>query len=70
MSFFKNRKRIFGEKISPDCKYCRYISEDEEPSCKYGTPDTPCKKYEYDPLKRTPMNAPALKHYSKDDFTL
>ena len=52
--------RLFGNNIQPACKYCTegfYKPGEEQVLCiKRGvtTPDFHCKKFDYDPLKRSP----------------
>jgi hypothetical protein len=59
------RKKLFGNKIEPDCSLC-YYADDK----KCGSGKKPCSRFRYDPLKRTPENLPPLGHFSKDDFEL
>lgn len=61
------KKRLFGNKIEPDCSLCYYAGGNE---CGPGAEQKPCSRFRYDPLKRTPGNLPGLGHFSKDDFKL
>lgn len=61
------KKRLFGNKIEPDCSLCYYSDGD---GCSLGSEQKPCGRFRYDPLKRTPENLPELHHFSKDDFKL
>lgn len=73
MEFFKKiikKKKAFGDKIEPNCIYCRYNSGNQTVACRFGNSADDCKKYEYDPLKRDPASQPKLKQYSEDDFSL
>ncbi len=65
---------LYGSNIEPSCEYC---SNNKTPG------DTPtctahcvmeqagnCKKFNYDPLMRTPKPKPPLRRFSKEDFAL
>lgn len=68
---------LFRRDIDPYCVYCAHGNKlnDREVMCiKQGvvTPDYSCRKFQYDPLKRTPPK-PArldLTNISDDDFKL
>ncbi|MFI3325475.1 MAG: hypothetical protein R3Y35_04795 [Clostridia bacterium] len=69
--FKKKKKAVFGENIEPRCEYCRFnLKDNYEVACPYKKDDNVCKKYVYDPLKRSPMPKPKLKNYSPNDFSL
>ena len=68
---------IFDRKIAPSCEYCRYgslIDEDHIVCVKRGVIESgnPCRRFRYDPLKRSPDAQPGYKpgSYSDDDFSL
>lgn len=70
-------QHILNEKRTPACKYCaigRTAPTGAEILCvKRGImcPDSSCKHFKYDPLKREPERSPKLKtHYSAEDFKL
>ena len=67
---FRKKKAVFGGNIEQDCLYCRYNSGDDEVICPRKPKRGKCRKYEYDPTKRMPKIQPALRKYSKDDFSL
>lgn len=72
--FKKNKDKLFGNDIEINCQYCENSNDfDGADVCKLGRylePDGTCKKFVYDPLKRTPTKLPPLKQYSADDFKL
>ncbi len=67
-------KNLFGSGVQPACLHC----EQSHPSpdkvmvlCRRFGPVSPhykCKKYRYDPLKRTPRPMPKLPAYAAEDF--
>lgn len=72
--FGKKKNKLFGNDIETNCRYCENSSDfDGADVCKLGRylePDGTCKKFVYDPLKRTPINLPPLKSYNEDEFKL
>jgi hypothetical protein len=66
--FGKKKKKLFGDGIEPRCEYCANFSE--KGSCCFGEKDPSCGRFQYDPLKRTPVCPPPLKKHSPDEFTL
>lgn len=77
MAFFKKKhsKVLFGSNIEPNCSYCLHNHGKSGKlicSIKKAPQESKCKKYVYDPIKRQPMLAPALKTeaFTKDDFIL
>lgn len=68
------KKKLFGNRIAPRCDYCRFAAKNNDGNlvCPYGavSVDNPCKRYEYDPLKREPLSAPTLPKFTADDFKL
>lgn len=69
-------KKILGENVPPKCEYCAYSvpgQEEDALQCpKKGKvqPDDLCKKFSYDPLKRTPPRPKPLQTFSAEDFEL
>lgn len=68
---------LFRKDIEPRCLYCRYGKEfmPEQISCpKKGVvgPGYHCRKFRYDPLKRTPPKQAVLdlSRFQDEDFTL
>lgn len=68
---------LFRKKQPRSCEYCKFSTSitDEHVLCsKHGIrpPDSPCRKFRYDPVKRIPPknNAMDLNKYTQDDFTL
>lgn len=72
----KKKNLLFGAQIEPECRYCRHNGsrDGQEPVCVLHREPKgkACKKYEYDPLRREPRNAPPIhtEQYSEDDFKL
>ncbi|MDR1733677.1 MAG: hypothetical protein LBR73_02205 [Oscillospiraceae bacterium] len=64
------------EKYPPRCAYCRKGAPAPGgtivlcPQRGVMLPDSACKKYKYDPLKRLPEKTPALPAFSPEDFRL
>ncbi len=67
---FRKKKEVFGGDIPPDCAYCRFNSGEDEVICSRKMKKGKCRKYEYDPTKRSPKTLPSLQKYTKDDFSL
>lgn len=68
---------LFRKKIERNCSYCAHgtVLEDGQVLCvkKGFRPEgKPCRKFQYDPLKRTPTRVKALdfSKYDQDDFSL
>jgi hypothetical protein len=68
---------LFNKKIDPCCNYCINgvrVSETEVGCIKRGivSPGGQCKKFKYDPLKRSPAHPASLdsERFSEEDFTL
>ncbi len=70
------KKTIFGDNVSPKCIYCEtgIIAPDGKSvlCTKKGVmmPDSFCRKFRYDPLKRTPETLNLRTDYSTEDFSL
>ncbi len=68
---------LFRKKQPRSCEYCIYstaLSEGQVLCSKRGIrpPDSPCRGFRYDPLKRIPPknNNLDFTKYNQDDFTL
>lgn len=68
---------LFRKKHPRDCRYCTFgtmMDEDTVLCTKRGvrSVEKPCRKFSYDPCKRTPPRTKALNFnkYHEDDFTL
>lgn len=68
---------LFRKKIAKSCLYCAHcapMGEDRFVCGKKGllTQDSPCRRFQYDPLKRTPPRRKALDvtKYEQEDFSL
>lgn len=68
---------LFRKKIEKSCLYCVHgaaLDEEAVLCCKRGVVslDTKCRKFRYDPYKRTPPKPkqPNFDQYTEDDFTL
>lgn len=68
---------LFSKTIPPKCGYCKHgckLNEEKIACLKKGVmaPEGQCRKFRYDPLKRTPTR-PALPNFSQlkeKDFSL
>ena len=69
-------KKLVNADIEPACEYCVHghmPSGSEYVLCKREglmPPDSHCRKFKYDPLRRKPKKAPVLPEYSEDDFKI
>ncbi len=69
---------IFGKDAQKCCQLCEFGFLDEEDftvKCtkrknKSFAPDHKCRKFVYDPLKKSPHRAPKLREHSPEEFTL
>lgn len=70
------KKSIFGESVSPKCIYCEtgIVTDDGKTvlCTKKGVmmPDSFCKKFRYDPLKRTPETLKLQNDFTEEDFSI
>lgn len=71
------KQDLFNKKdITPACKYCEHgkaAAQYNQILCvKHGVmlPESSCRKFRYDPLKRQPNRAPILPEFSPEDFAL
>lgn len=70
------KKTIFGNSVSPKCIYCEtgVIAPDRKSvlCTRKGVmmPDSFCRKFRYDPLKRTPDTVTLKSDFSAEDFSL
>ena len=69
-------KKIFGGNISPKCIYCETgikTKDGKEVLCRrmgVMQPDSFCKKFRYDPLKRQPDVLKMQFGFKEEDFSL
>ncbi|MBR2877065.1 MAG: hypothetical protein IKC01_08000 [Clostridia bacterium] len=70
-------RSIFRKDIDPQCAYCEHGTTTADTSTvlckKQGAvmqSFSHCKKFKYDPLKRTPKSVSLVSNYSKEDFSL
>ncbi len=70
------KKKLFGNHIEPSCETCALgtlSSDGESVLCRHaGAPSKhySCKRFRYDPLKRTPHREPTLLTFNASDFSL
>ena len=70
------RQPLWNTKIEPACKYCavgQLSCDGASVLCvKKGVmqPDSHCRAFTYDPLKRVPRPKPKLPDYSAEDFSI
>lgn len=70
------RQTLLNKNIAPACMYCAV----GQLSCDGGTvlctkkgvmqPDSHCRSFRYDPLKRVPRAKPKMPEYSAEDFSI
>ena len=72
--FSGHRPAFFRSDIPVRCEHCaRSLSGEEGTVCSLGrslSETGKCRKFHYDPLKRTPQNLPPLRKYNPEDFQL
>ena len=70
------KKKLFSGEISPKCIYCATgitTNDGKEVLCRrmgVMQPDSCCKKFSYDPLKRKPAAIRLQQDFSSEDFSL
>ena len=70
------KKKLYGENVSPKCMYCETgikTNNGKEILCRrmgIMQPDSCCKKFRYDPLKRKPDVIKLKQDFSAEDFSL
>lgn len=70
------KKKLFGKNIPPACLYCAYgnpaPNADQIFCVKRGAVNSysSCRRFLYDPLKRTPQAAPSLPKHDPAEFEL
>ena len=70
------KKSIFGKSVAPKCIYCEtgILTPDKKSVlCKRKgvmQPDSFCRKFSYDPLKRTPETIKLQSDFNSEDFSL
>ncbi len=70
------KQSLLNAKIRPACIYCAIgkVSCDRQTvlCIKKGVmqPDSHCRAFRYDPLKRVPQENPQLPQFSAEDFSL
>ena len=68
------KRKLFGSKIEPKCEYCRNSTVmDNIAACSLGRAidqEGKCRKFDYDPLLRTPNSVPPLHEHKSDEFKL
>ena len=68
--------RFFRKDIQPRCEYCTHGRQGPDKTvilCKHSgilSPDDQCRKFTYDPLRRTPRVMPDLPDFSDEDFSV
>lgn len=69
----KKNADLFGGNIEPSCAYCaNSLTVQGQVRCRIGQfPENDrCKRYVYDPLRRTPKGDPKLGSFRAEDFEL
>lgn len=61
----KKENRLFGNSIEPSCAYCSHSTDE---TC--AASGTPCGRFLYDPLLRTPDGEPPLKEHDPEEYSL
>lgn len=66
-------KELFGNNIIPNCVYCNNFQEDNEGffCAKFKIlKNNKCRKFDYNPLLRTPETQPPMMNFKKEDFDI
>ncbi len=70
----KKKAKLFGNQIEVKCEYCINSSDFDGASVcrlhRYLLPDGTCRRFAYDPLKRSPVNLPPLRAHDSEEFKL
>lgn len=73
----KMKKNLIDSKEVPQiCAICSFgtlLADGSGILCKktgIRQPDSSCKKFEYDPLKRVPRRGPEIPEFTEEDFSL
>ena len=70
------KSSLINKKITPKCIYCSNgitTADEKKVLCqKKGvmSPDSHCRKFNYDVLKRKPENKPTIPTFSAEDFSI
>ena len=70
------RQKLYGNKITPACETCSHArpsADGKTMLCLYKGAMAlydDCRRYEYDPLKRTPHRLPRRKTHTAEEFSL
>lgn len=70
------KQSVLNQKIPPACVYCaigKLSCDGDTVLCtKKGVmqPDSHCRAFRYDPLKRVPREKPKMQQFTTDDFSL
>lgn len=70
------RRKLYGNNIQPSCEYCEHgkqSSDGKAVLCPHkGVMPLyhHCRKFLYDPLKRTPSKLPELGHFAPEEFSI
>lgn len=69
----KKQTPLFGSNIEPNCTYCAYGTVvDDSIKCQINQipENARCKRYTYDPLRRTPKSELSLSSFTAEEFKL
>ncbi len=67
------KNKMFGANIAPKCEYCDNFSRDQSSyGClkKREIKNGKCRKFEYNPILRTPKSEAKMMQFKKEDFEL
>ncbi len=70
------KRKLFSDNIPPKCIYCEtgiITNDGKEVLCRrmgVMQPDSCCKKFRYDPLRRKPQTLKVQSDFSAEDFSL
>jgi len=70
------KRPLFGSRVDPACCYCQHSTPGDDPAfltCRHKgkvQAGASCRRFRYDPLRRTPARQTVLPHYTKEEFEI
>ncbi len=67
------KRKLFGNNITPNCAYCDNFSDEaDKRGCTKNKEikNGKCKKFDYNPILRTPKSEVKMMQFSKEDFEI
>lgn len=69
------KQKLFGNLVPVSCEHCFFSAPQADGTLlctkkRRINEDGSCRRYKYNPLKRTPRNLPKLPEYDPENFSL